>query len=97
MLLSELDSKITYVIKERGVAQMAITITPTSAKIDISINTSITAALALIRQAEFFAEGNFTKNFALKSMEEIRVALRDLRWESSTVDDLISKVRERAE
>jgi hypothetical protein len=71
---------------------MATTITPTSAKMSISINTSITASLALIRQAEFFATQDFTKEYALKSLQEIRVALRDLGWESTTVDEFIETV-----
>ena len=72
------------------------TITPKGIRVEISYDTLVASAIALISRAEMFAaEGDFTKEFALERIAEIQRAVRELGWESKTVEDLFAKVEAR--
>lgn len=70
------------------------TITPTGIRLTISSKTMNIAALALLDRAKMFAREDFTKEFALSNLEEIRTALTELGWVSPTIDECIAKVNE---
>lgn len=68
------------------------TITPKGIRVEISYDTLVASAIALISRAEMFAEGDFTKEFALERIAEIQRAVRELGWESTTVEELYAKI-----
>lgn len=61
----------------------------------VSYETVMTAALALNKQAEHYAEAGMTKDYTLECLNEIAKALIELEWNTKTVQRLIDEVNQR--
>lgn len=75
---------------------MAITL-PSENEVEttVSYKTVMTAALALIQQADRYVAECMTKEFTVDCLSDIRSALIELEWNTNSVDALIVLVSKR--
>lgn len=75
---------------------MAITL-PVENEVEttVSYTTVMTAALALIQQADRYVADFMSKEFTLECLNDVRSALIELEWNTKSVDALIVLVNKR--